>query len=86
VPFSGDSPIAVGYKHIKESCQPLKDAQSALPGKLSSIVDRLLQKDPAHRYQSIQELRKDLLELHPYRPLVTVSPETAVSESVKIKT
>lgn len=69
VPFSGDSPINVGFKHLKEEWIPLKTVCPQLPDELSAIVDRLLQKDPAHRYQSVQDLRRDLEKVQSFRPL-----------------
>ena len=69
VPFSGDSPINVGFKHVKEECVPLKSVCPQLPEELSGIIDRLLQKDPAHRYQSVQDLRRDLEKVHSFRPV-----------------
>jgi serine/threonine protein kinase len=68
VPFSGDSAISVGFKHVKETYEPLKSLRPQLPESLSAITDRLLQKDPAHRFQSVQELRDELERLHAYSP------------------
>jgi len=68
VPFSGDSPISVGFRHVKENCEPLRSAQPQIPAHLAEVVDRLLQKDPAHRYQSVLDLRRDLETLHSFTP------------------
>ncbi len=68
VPFSGDSPISVGFRHVKENYEPLRSVQPQVPAQLSAVVDHLLQKDPAHRYQSVQELRHDLEALHSLSP------------------
>lgn len=68
VPFSGDSPISIGFCHVKENFEPLRSVQPQVPAHLSAVVDRLLQKDPAHRYQSVQELRRDLDSLHSLTP------------------
>lgn len=69
VPFTGDSAINVGFKHVKEELAPLKSVRSQVPDELSAILDRLLQKDPAHRYQSVQDLRRDLERIQSFRPL-----------------
>ncbi|HEY4492630.1 MAG TPA: serine/threonine-protein kinase, partial [Acidobacteriota bacterium] len=84
MPFTGESPIAVGYKHLKEEAPSLSSLQNTIPKKLSSIVDRLLQKDPVSRYQSIGELRRDLEELHAYRPIMVSESEIAIPDSVKL--
>ena len=46
VPFKGDSPISVGFQHVKESLIALKSVQPAVPDQLSSIVGRIAEKDP----------------------------------------
>lgn len=68
VPFTGDSAISIGFKHVKEAFTPLKAVQPHLSDVLSSVIDRLLQKDPAHRYQSVREVRQVLQTLHTYAP------------------
>lgn len=68
VPFTGESAISVGFLHLKEMCQPLKSIQNQIPDSLSAIVDRLLQKDPAHRYQSVRDVRRDLEQLLSFKP------------------
>jgi serine/threonine protein kinase len=80
VPFKGDSPISVGFQQVKESLITLKSIQPAVPDQLSSIVDRLLQKDPAHRFQSVGELREALETLHSFKPIV-VEKDKAPTES-----
>jgi serine/threonine-protein kinase len=69
VPFTGESAISVGFQHLKESCQSLKTIQNQVPDQLSGIVDRLLQKDPSHRYQSVRDLKRDLEQLHSFKPV-----------------
>src|SRR5208282_6675671 len=39
---------------------PLADIDKNIPGSLSNIVAKCLEKDPAHRYQSAEELDADL--------------------------
>jgi len=83
VPFTGESAIAVGFKHLKELTPTLNSVQRNLPQKLTAIVDRLLQKDPAHRYQSIRELRRDLDDLHEFRSRAISSAEAPLPAIVK---
>jgi serine/threonine-protein kinase len=85
VPYTGDSPIAVGYKHLKEAVPSLHSTQKGLPAKLSAVAERLLQKDPAHRYQSIPELRRDLEELHEFRPVLGSAQEPSIRDSLKVR-
>ena len=76
VPFKGDSAISVGFQHVKENYTPLKIAQPSVPEHLSAVVDRLLQKDPAHRFQSVSDLRRELEQLHSFKPITFQKDDT----------
>ncbi len=58
-PFEGTNPVQVIVKHLHEPAPRLsKIAQ--VPEKLSEVIHRCLEKDPADRYQSIDEISSDL--------------------------
>ena len=59
-PFHADSAIASLLKRTQERAVPLADIDKKIPGKLSNIVCKCLEKDPAHRYQSAEGLVADL--------------------------
>lgn len=61
-PYAGASAVAVVMAHIKEPLVALATVRPDLPATLCGIVDRLLAKDPAHRFQTPQGL---LEALHP---------------------
>src|SRR5205823_4297939 len=46
VPFEGDSPIAVGYRHLQDPVPELPAALAARAPALAAIVTKLLQKEP----------------------------------------
>src|SRR6266576_828096 len=56
-PFTGDSPVAVAYKHVQEEPVPPSARNPAIPIAFEQIVLGALAKDPTHRYQSADELR-----------------------------
>ncbi len=59
-PFTGDSPVAVAYQHVREAA-PLPSAiASDVPEVLDRIVAKALTKDREGRYQSAAEFRADL--------------------------
>lgn len=60
-PFSGDNPLAIAYKHVRETPARLTGLDPEVPADFESIVLHSLAKDPASRYQSADELRADLL-------------------------
>ena len=59
-PFSGDSPVAVAYKHVQEQPVPPSFINPTVPPALEAIDLKLLEKDPAQRYASAEDLRSDL--------------------------
>jgi eukaryotic-like serine/threonine-protein kinase len=59
-PFSGDSAVAIAYKHVQENPVPPRQLDPALPETLEAITLKCLAKNPANRYPSAQDLRSDL--------------------------
>ncbi len=55
-PFSGDSPIAIGFAHCSQALVPPAQARAGVPAAWSELVVRAMQKDPAHRFASAAEL------------------------------
>jgi serine/threonine-protein kinase len=76
-PFTGDSPVAVAYKHVQEEPVPPSARNPAIPIAFEQIVLGALAKDPTHRYQSADELRADLMRFRRGRPLAN-TPVTAM--------
>jgi len=66
-PFDGDSPHAVLFQVREAAPRALADVDPTLPAWFCSIVDRLLEKDPARRVQTAAEAA-DLLERRPVTP------------------
>jgi eukaryotic-like serine/threonine-protein kinase len=60
-PFSGDNPVAIAYKHVREEAVAPTLVNRAVPPSLEAIILQAMAKDPANRYQSADELRADLL-------------------------
>jgi serine/threonine-protein kinase len=59
-PFTGDSPVAIAYQHVRENPIPPSRVDPELPGWADPIVLRAMAKDPADRYQSAAEMRNDI--------------------------
>jgi serine/threonine-protein kinase len=60
-PFSGDSPVAVAYQHVREDPRLPSSINPEIPGELDAILLKAMSKNPANRYQSAAEMRNDLL-------------------------
>ena len=68
-PFSGDSPVAVAYKHVNEAPTPPSTLAPDVPADLEAVVMRCLAKNPANRYASAEELLADLERVRAGQPV-----------------
>jgi serine/threonine-protein kinase len=59
-PFTGDSPVAIAYQHVRENPVPPSRVDPEIPAWADSIVLKAMAKDPAERYQSAAEMRTDI--------------------------
>jgi serine/threonine-protein kinase len=60
-PFTGDSPVAVAYQHVREDPRLPSSINPQVPAELDAILLKAMSKYPANRYQSAAEMRNDLL-------------------------
>src|SRR5882724_5422813 len=56
LPFLGDSTMAVMYAHFNERPRPVAELRPDCPPNLSAGVMRMLEKDPAHRWPSMDDI------------------------------
>lgn len=59
-PFTGDSPVAVAYQHVRENPPAPSDIASDVPETLDRITLKALAKERDDRYQTAGEFRADL--------------------------
>jgi tetratricopeptide (TPR) repeat protein/predicted Ser/Thr protein kinase len=59
-PFQAETAIASLVRRTQQRAEPLTTVDKKIPGTLSNIVAKCLEKDPANRYQSGEELAMDL--------------------------
>ncbi|MEO7556853.1 MAG: Stk1 family PASTA domain-containing Ser/Thr kinase [Acidimicrobiales bacterium] len=59
-PFTGDSPVAIAYKHVQEQPPRPRSVNPDVPADLEAIIGKLLSKDRENRYASADDLRADL--------------------------
>ncbi|HUB37740.1 MAG TPA: Stk1 family PASTA domain-containing Ser/Thr kinase [Streptosporangiaceae bacterium] len=59
-PFTGDSPVAIAYQHVKEEPIPPSRLDPEVPAWADAIVLKAMRKDPGDRYQSAGEMRNDI--------------------------
>ncbi|GHH65263.1 putative serine/threonine-protein kinase [Streptosporangium violaceochromogenes] len=59
-PFTGDSPVAIAYQHVREDPIPPSQIDPEIPKWADAIVLKSMAKDPAQRYQNAGEMRADI--------------------------
>jgi eukaryotic-like serine/threonine-protein kinase len=76
-PFTGDSPVAIAYQHVKEDPVPPSQIDPEVPAWADAIVLKAMRKDPADRYQSAGEMRNDIQRALSGAPLAAPMPAAA---------
>jgi serine/threonine protein kinase len=56
VPFSGETPIAVYWKQIRDEPTPPSQINPAIPRSIERVILRALEKQPGRRYQTANEV------------------------------
>lgn len=68
--FKGDTPMAVALKHIHETPPAPREVERALPAHVERAILKCLEKNPAKRFQSVDELARALTEEAEHPPEV----------------
>jgi serine/threonine-protein kinase len=63
LPFEGETVLSIVHKHKFETPKEPSTLNPQIPEDLSRIVLKCLEKDKAHRYQRIEDLRSDLTKV-----------------------
>ena len=66
VPFTGENPVTVALKHMQEKPPGLTKQREGVPMELERIIFKALEKKPAYRFKSMQEMADALIELQLY--------------------
>ena len=56
LPFTGDTPVAVAYKHVNEAPRSPREIKPDMPQGLEQIILRAMEKDPELRYRSAKQM------------------------------
>ena len=76
-PFTGDSPVSVASKHVRDIPVMPRVVNPAVPAALEAVIMKAMAKSPDDRYASAEEFRADLLRFAEGRPV-----EAAVAAAV----
>jgi len=59
-PFTGETPVAIAYQHVREQPASPRSINPAVPSALEAIILQAIAKLPADRFRSADEMRADL--------------------------
>ena len=79
-PFTGESPLAIAYRHLEDTPPTPGSIRSEVPPALAAILLRCLSKRPDDRYRRAEDLAEDLSRFRAGQPPITApvpSPPTA---------
>jgi eukaryotic-like serine/threonine-protein kinase len=73
-PFTGDSPVAIAYQHVRENPIPPSRVDPDVPPWADAIVLKAMAKSPADRYQTAADMRADLQRAASGLPVAAAPP------------
>ncbi len=73
-PFTGDSPVAIAYQHVRENPIPPSRVDPDVPPWADAIVLKAMAKNPADRYQTAADMRADLQRAAAGMPVAAAPP------------
>ncbi len=76
-PFTGDSPVAIAYQHVRENPVPPSQVDPDVPPWADAIVLKAMAKSPADRYQTAADMRADLQRAASGLPVAAAPPTRA---------
>lgn len=77
LPFDGDNPTSLIFQHAYEQAPSLASIAPSVPAHVRDIVEKLMAKAPADRYQSADEVLADLRAFRAGLPLPSRARENA---------
>nr|AIT69732.1 serine/threonine protein kinase [uncultured bacterium] len=85
-PFRGSTPFEVAIQHVQAEPEPLGSVRPDLPADLCAVVQRLMAKNPADRYQTARDVLRDLAKVQKglpvgLPPVVLSSPGVPVASA-----
>ncbi|HEX2191555.1 MAG TPA: Stk1 family PASTA domain-containing Ser/Thr kinase [Acidimicrobiales bacterium] len=81
-PFTGDSPVAIAYQHVRENALPPSRHNPDVPPPLDAVVMKAMAKNRDERYASANDLRNDLLRFTHGQP-VAAGPLVAAADATQ---
>jgi serine/threonine-protein kinase len=74
VPFTGPTPVAIAYRHVREDPTPPRALNPDVPVPLERVCLKAMAKRPEDRYQTAAELQRDLERVRVGEPVTVAGP------------
>lgn len=81
-PFSGDNPVSIAYKHVKEEPPRPSELVRDVPAALEAVVMKAMSKEPQLRYQTADDMRLDLLRFVNGQQVLAATGASATATTV----
>jgi serine/threonine-protein kinase len=75
-PFTGDSPVAIAYQHVREEPVPPSQVDPQIPQWADAIVLKAMAKEADHRYQNATEFRQEIQRVLQGQPVASTAAST----------
>ncbi|TDD32501.1 Stk1 family PASTA domain-containing Ser/Thr kinase [Actinomadura sp. KC06] len=75
-PFTGDSPVAIAYQHVREEPVPPSQVDPQIPQWADAIVLKAMAKEPDNRYQNATEFRQEIQRVLQGQPVASTAAST----------
>jgi beta-lactam-binding protein with PASTA domain/tRNA A-37 threonylcarbamoyl transferase component Bud32 len=79
LPFTGETPLEIAMKHLSEIPKAPSELRPEIPTDLDMIVLRALAKDPADRFESAEEMERELARVAGGGGVTTETAEAATA-------
>jgi tRNA A-37 threonylcarbamoyl transferase component Bud32 len=73
LPFQSDTPVGFLTKHLAEAPVPARQRCGGVSEALEAVISKAMEKDPARRFQTADEMRAALLAVEP-APAIAAAP------------
>lgn len=75
LPFEGESPISVALKKINNDSVPPRELNPEIGEAMDKVIRRAMERNPLKRYDTVHELKQDIISAQLYNKLEYISSE-----------
>ncbi len=88
LPFTGDTPVSIALRQVNDEPTAPREINPHIPQGLEQIILKAMEKDPAERYQSAEEMLGQLVKLRENPKIIFKEnkPQKKTAKSAPVKT